>query len=57
MKRKLSLGISMISSPKVLFLDECSCGVDAVAKRTLWNKILHRAKDQTVVLTTHSMEE
>ena len=57
MKRKLSLGICLITNPKCVFLDEPSCGVDAVAKRVLWNKILNRSKGQTVILTTHSMEE
>lgn len=57
MRRKLSLAMTLITSPRVLYLDEPSCGVDAMAKRTLWNKIYRRPKDQTVVMTTHSMEE
>merc|ERR1711971_136407 len=57
MKRKLSVGIALIGHSKVLFLDERSAAVDAGAKRHLWKVIKKRAPDQTVVLTTHSMEE
>merc|ERR1719230_1730151 len=57
MKRKLSVGIALIGHSRMLFLDEPSAAVDAGAKRHLWNVIKNRATDQTVVLTTHSMEE
>jgi len=57
MKRKLSLGIALIGHSPVLFLDEPSAAVDAAAKRHLWKVIKMRGPDQTVVLTTHSMEE
>jgi len=57
MKRKLSLGIAMIGASDVLFLDEPSAAVDAASKRRLWKVIKHRAEHQTVVITTHSMEE
>mmetsp|Transcript_29626 Transcript_29626/g.98150 ORF Transcript_29626/g.98150 Transcript_29626/m.98150 type:complete len:1380 (-) Transcript_29626:112-4251(-) len=57
MKRKLSLGIALIGHSPVLFLDEPSAAVDAGAKRHLWKVIKRRGPDQTVVLTTHSMEE
>eukprot|EP00397_Hematodinium_sp_SG-2012_P003007 GEMP01003015.1.p1 GENE.GEMP01003015.1~~GEMP01003015.1.p1 ORF type:complete len:1405 (+),score=248.98 GEMP01003015.1:40-4254(+) len=56
MKRRLSLALALIGSPAVAFLDEPSSGVDAAAKRVLWKRIEAR-KNQTVVLTTHSMEE
>lgn len=57
MKRKLSVGIALIGHSKMLFLDETSAAVDAGAKRHLWKVIKSRGPDQTVVLTTHSMEE
>jgi len=57
MKRKLSLGIALIGHSPMLFLDEPSAGVDAGAKRHLWKVIKLRGPDQTVVLTTHSLEE
>merc|ERR1719230_1786056 len=57
MKRKLSVGIALIGHSHMLFLDEPSAAVDAGAKRHLWKVIKMRASNQTVVLTTHSMEE
>eukprot|EP00747_Dinoflagellata_sp_TGD_P004853 gnl/TRDRNA2_/TRDRNA2_112198_c3_seq1.p1 gnl/TRDRNA2_/TRDRNA2_112198_c3~~gnl/TRDRNA2_/TRDRNA2_112198_c3_seq1.p1 ORF type:complete len:507 (+),score=110.23 gnl/TRDRNA2_/TRDRNA2_112198_c3_seq1:111-1523(+) len=57
MKRKLSVGISLIGHSPLLFLDEPSAAVDAGAKRHLWQVIKMRGPDQTVALTTHSMEE
>merc|ERR1711959_325274 len=57
MKRKLSLGIALIGHSPMLFLDEPSAAMDAGAKRHLWQVIKRRAPNQTVVLTTHSMEE
>jgi ATP-binding cassette subfamily A (ABC1) protein 3 len=57
MKRKLSLAQALIGSSNVLFLDEPSAAVDAGAKRLLWKVIKLRRGSQTVVITTHSMEE
>jgi len=57
MKRKLSMGIALIGHSPLMFLDEPSAAVDAGAKRHLWKVIKMRGLDQTVVLTTHSMEE
>lgn len=57
MKRKLALAIALIGARDVLFLDEPSAAVDAGAKRLLWRVIKLRAMQQSVVITTHSMEE
>jgi len=57
MKRKLSLAIALIGHCELLFLDEPSASVDAAAKRHLWKVLEMRRRDQTVLLTTHSMEE
>jgi ATP-binding cassette, subfamily A (ABC1), member 3 len=65
MKRRLSLAIATIGSPQILFLDECSTGVDPVARREIWEMISNIVSDETVpleerpsvILTTHSMEE
>ncbi|GMF52592.1 unnamed protein product [Phytophthora lilii] len=59
-KRKLSVAIAMIGSPKILFLDEPSTGMDPVSRRFMWDVISEIPtynKESTVVLTTHSMEE
>lgn len=65
MKRRLSLAIATIGDPQIVFLDECSTGVDPVARREIWelvsNMVAGRnvAPDErtSVILTTHSMEE
>jgi len=59
-KRKLGVGIALMGSPQLVFLDEPSTGVDPGARRFMWDIIArlstHR-KECTVVLTTHNMEE
>lgn len=56
-KRKLSLGVALIGNPRVLLLDEPSSGMDAFAKRIMWNTLAEVARGRSIVLTTHSMEE
>jgi len=56
-KRKLSLAVSLIGAPRVLLLDEPSSGMDAFARRQMWDVIAAVSADRSVVLTTHSMEE
>jgi ABC-type multidrug transport system ATPase subunit len=65
MKRRLSLACATIGQPQIVFLDECSTGVDPVARREIWKLVsdmvaapgLPRAEKPSVILTTHSMEE
>ena len=65
MKRRLSLATATIGNPQIVFLDECSTGVDPVARREIWEMISNMVSDNnvppaertSVVLTTHSMEE
>lgn len=56
-KRKLSIAIAMIGNPSVLLLDEPSSGLDAGAKRVMWNALSAVSPGRAIVLTTHSMEE
>ncbi|CUG06066.1 ABC transporter, putative [Bodo saltans] len=56
-KRKLSVAISLIGGPRVVFLDEPSAGMDPHARRQLWDVILYIAQRSSVVLTTHHLEE
>lgn len=56
-RRKLSLGISLIGSPSVVFIDEASSGVDPTAQRQMWELISKIGKERAVIITTHSMEE
>lgn len=57
MKRRLSVAISLIGSPLVVYLDEPSTGLDPASRHQLWEAILKAKKDRTIILTTHSMEE
>lgn len=57
MQRRLSIGMALISSPKILFLDEPTLGLDVIARRELWS-VVRRLKGQvTILLTTHYLEE
>ncbi|XP_051910872.1 phospholipid-transporting ATPase ABCA1-like [Hippocampus zosterae] len=57
-KRKLSTAIALIGAPLVLFLDEPTSGMDAKAKRFMWDCFRNfTKKGRAVVLTSHSMEE
>ena len=56
-KRKLSLGIALMGNPSVLLLDEPSSGMDAAAKRVMWQTLNAVTSGRALVITTHSMEE
>ncbi|XP_021761658.1 ABC transporter A family member 7-like [Chenopodium quinoa] len=57
MKRRLSVAISLIGDPKVVFMDEPSTGLDPASRNNLWNVVKRAKQDRAIVLTTHSMEE
>lgn len=57
MKRRLSLVISTIGDPKIVFMDEPTTGMDPVNRRHVWSFVEKFKKDRVIVLTTHSMEE
>ncbi len=56
-QRKLSIALSLINDPHILFLDEPTLGLDVIARKELW-KVIEGLKGKiTVILTTHYMEE
>lgn len=56
-QRKVSIAISLINEPQILFLDEPTLGLDVIARKELW-KIIEELKGKiTIILTTHYMEE
>ena len=59
MKRKLEIIRSLIHSPRVLFLDEPTTGLDPASRRNLWDYLLkvRQDTDTTIFLTTHYLEE
>lgn len=58
-KRKLSLIISLCSSPGYLLLDEPTAGIDPFTRRYIWNLIkeFKQIQQTATILTTHSTEE
>lgn len=58
MKRKLMIARALMHNPDLLLLDEPTVGLDANARRKMWD-LLKRLKEQglTVLLTTHYIEE
>ena len=56
-QRKVSIALSIINYPKVLFLDEPTLGLDVIARRELWEIIRSLKGKATIILTTHYMEE
>jgi ABC-2 type transport system ATP-binding protein len=57
-KQRFSIATTLINSPKIIFLDEPTTGLDPQARRNLWDLISEiRNSGTTVVLTTHYMDE
>ncbi|MEM2944655.1 MAG: ABC transporter ATP-binding protein [Methanomassiliicoccales archaeon] len=58
MKRRLSLILSLIHDPSVLFLDEPTVGMDPQSRRAVWDFLRElKSRGKTIFLTTHYMEE
>jgi ABC-2 type transport system ATP-binding protein len=57
-KQRFSIATTLINSPKIIFLDEPTTGLDPQARRNLWDLIREiRTKGTTVIITTHYMDE
>ncbi len=58
MKRRLSLAIALVHSPKLLILDEPTVGIDPVLRQKFWDEFNRiKANGGTIILTTHVMDE
>ena len=59
MRRRLELARGLLHSPRVLFLDEPTLGLDPGSRERVWGYIqeLVRQQDISIVITTHYMEE
>ena len=59
MKRRLEIARGFLHTPKILFLDEPTLGLDPQSRNQLWTHVKHLNKTEgvTVFLTTHYMDE
>ena len=59
MKRRLEIARGFLHTPKVLFLDEPTLGLDPQSRHQLWTHVKHLNETEgvTVFLTTHYMDE
>jgi ABC-2 type transport system ATP-binding protein len=59
MKRRLEIARGLLHSPKILFLDEPTLGLDVQTRNQLWTHVKHlnQTEGVTVFLTTHYMDE
>ena len=57
-RQKLSFSVAIVHSPRIVFLDEPTGGVDPITRREFWNLIYEAAdRGTTVFVTTHYMDE
>ncbi len=59
MRRRLEIARGLVHSPRILFLDEPTTGLDPVSRTNVW-EMIHKLKEQaslTILLTTHYMDE
>ena len=59
MKRRLEIARGLLHTPKILFLDEPTLGLDPQSRNQLWTHVKHlnETENTTVFLTTHYMDE
>jgi len=59
MKRRLDLALALVHSPRILFLDEPTTGLDPQSRTEIWNEValMRREAGVTVFLTTQYLEE
>jgi ABC-2 type transport system ATP-binding protein len=58
MRRRLDLAMTLVGSPKVIFLDEPTTGLDPAGRRGMWDSIRQLVSDGvTILLTTQYLEE
>jgi ABC-2 type transport system ATP-binding protein len=59
MRRRMEIARGLVHSPRVLFLDEPTTGLDPVSRTNVWEMIraLRNRSDLTILLTTHYMDE
>jgi ABC-2 type transport system ATP-binding protein len=58
-KRRLDVALGLMHTPKILFLDEPTTGLDPQSRANLWDHVgrLRKATGMTIFLTTHYLDE
>src|ERR1044071_8383964 len=59
MRRRVEIARALVHEPRIFFLDEPTTGLDPVSRVAVWEMIqkVKKARDLTVLLTTHYMDE
>ena len=58
MARRLTIAKALINDPQIIILDEPTVGIDINGRRKIWDILKYlKAKNKTVLLTTHYIEE
>jgi len=58
LRQRVIVGLALVTTPELIFLDEPSIGLDPLGRRVIWNIIRKMTKQgTTVLLTTHYMDE
>lgn len=58
MKKRLSLAVALLHSPKILILDEPTVGIDPLLRKKIWDEFYELKKlGKTIIVTTHVMDE
>lgn len=59
MQRRLDLAMTLMGSPRIIFLDEPTTGLDPQGRRTMWDLVRRLVREEavTIFLTTQYLEE
>jgi len=56
-RRKLCITLALLGSPKFVFLDEPTTGLDPYSRKNIWELLSRKKKGCTMFVTTHYMDE
>jgi len=56
-KRKLCISLALLGSPKYVFLDEPTTGLDPYSRKNIWELLLRKKEGCIIFVTTHYMDE
>jgi len=56
-KRKLCISLALLGSPKFVFLDEPTTGLDPYSRKNIWELLSRKREGRVIFVTTHYMDE